>query len=186
MFGPGRGNVAVGKIRAAKKTKAAKRTKAADISVQAPVAAGGDPAIFQEAGSFGAELEFRLFRQVLDTLWLPEDMSEEDSDKRIIEAIQFLRSIKPHDGIEGLLAAQMFATHNAAMECLRRAMVSGQTYTGRDMNLKHATKLLSVFAKQMEALNRNRGKGQQKVTVEHVNVESGGQAIVGNVEQKSK
>jgi hypothetical protein len=32
------------------------------------------------------------------------------------------------------------------------------------------------------ALNRHRGKGQQKVTVEHVHVHDGGQAIVGNVQ----
>lgn len=31
-------------------------------------------------------------------------------------------------------------------------------------------------------LNRHRGKGQQKVTVEHVHVHSGGQAVVGVVE----
>ena len=31
-------------------------------------------------------------------------------------------------------------------------------------------------------LNRHRGKGQQKVTVEHVHVHSGSQAIVGVVE----
>ena len=34
----------------------------------------------------------------------------------------------------------------------------------------------------LEALNRHRGKGQQKVTVEHVHVHSGGQAVVGVVE----
>ena len=35
---------------------------------------------------------------------------------------------------------------------------------------------------QLEALQRYRGKGQQKVTVEHVNVNAGGQAIVGTVQ----
>jgi hypothetical protein len=34
---------------------------------------------------------------------------------------------------------------------------------------------------QVEALQRYRGKGQQKVTVEHVHVRSGGQAIVGTI-----
>jgi hypothetical protein len=34
---------------------------------------------------------------------------------------------------------------------------------------------------QVEALQRYRGKGQQKVTVEHVHAHSGGQAIVGTV-----
>jgi hypothetical protein len=33
----------------------------------------------------------------------------------------------------------------------------------------------------LESLNRHRGKGQQKVTVEHVHVHSGGQAVVGMV-----
>jgi hypothetical protein len=34
----------------------------------------------------------------------------------------------------------------------------------------------------LESLNRHRGKGAQKVTVEHVHVHEGGQAIVGNVQ----
>jgi hypothetical protein len=36
----------------------------------------------------------------------------------------------------------------------------------------------------LDALNRHRGKGQQKVTVEHVH--EGGQAIVGNVESRGE
>jgi hypothetical protein len=39
-----------------------------------------------------------------------------------------------------------------------------------------------TYATLLEALNRHRGKGQQKVTVEHVHVHSGGQAVVGMVE----
>jgi hypothetical protein len=34
----------------------------------------------------------------------------------------------------------------------------------------------------LDALNRHRGKGMQKITVEHVHVHSGGQAVVGVVE----
>jgi hypothetical protein len=33
----------------------------------------------------------------------------------------------------------------------------------------------------LEALNRHRGKGKQKVAVKHVHVREGGQVIVGNV-----
>jgi hypothetical protein len=36
---------------------------------------------------------------------------------------------------------------------------------------------------QMEALKRYRTGGEQKVTVQHVSVNEGGQAIVGNVNQ---
>jgi len=38
---------------------------------------------------------------------------------------------------------------------------------------------------QMEALKKYRGKGEQKMTVEHVHVHNGGQAIVGDVHQKA-
>ena len=34
----------------------------------------------------------------------------------------------------------------------------------------------------LDALNRHRGKGQQKVVVEHVHVHAGGQAVVGAIE----
>jgi hypothetical protein len=94
-----------------------------------------------------------------------------------------LEGIGPQDEIEGLLAVQMAATHNAALECLRRAMISEQSLVGRDHNLKHGAKLMALYVQQVAALDKRRGKGQQKVTVEYVNVESGGQAIVGHVEQ---
>ena len=81
-----------------------------------------------------------------------------------------------------MLAVQMIATHNAATECLRLGMVQGQSFEWRDQNLKHAAKLLGVYARQVEALDKHRGKGQQKITVEHVTVNDGGQAIVGHVE----
>jgi len=38
----------------------------------------------------------------------------------------------------------------------------------------------------MEALRRYRTGGEQKVTVQHVNVGEGGQAIVGNVTQERR
>jgi hypothetical protein len=48
--------------------------------------------------------------------------------------------------------------------------------------LSKANKLSRTYATLLEALNRHRGKGQQKVTVEHVHVHEGGQAIVGAVQ----
>ena len=50
-----------------------------------------------------------------------------------------------------------------------------------DLMLRSAGKLSRTFTMQMEALNRYRGKGGQKMTVEHVHINSGGQAIIGNV-----
>jgi hypothetical protein len=81
-----------------------------------------------------------------------------------------------------MIAAQLIAAHNAAMECYRRAMISGQTFEGRRECLNQANKLSRTYALLLNALNRHRGKGQQKVTVEHVHVHAGGQAVVGMVE----
>lgn len=61
-------------------------------------------------------------------------------------------------------------------------MIGEQTFEGRRDNLSQANKLSRTYALLLDVLNRHRGKGQQKVTVEHVHVHSGGQAVVGVVE----
>jgi len=96
-------------------------------------------------------------------------------------AMALLNGIQPQDEIEGMLAIQMIAVHNMVMETMRGAMITGQTFEGRESNINHATKMLRTFNAQMEALKRYRTGGQQKVTVEHVHVTAGGQAIVGVV-----
>jgi hypothetical protein len=106
----------------------------------------------------------------------------ERTHKQQSAPLSFLAGIEPKDELEGMLAAQLLASHNAAMECYRRAMISEQTFEGRKENLSQANKLSRTHATLLEALNRHRGKGQQKVTVEHVHVHDGGQAIVGNIE----
>lgn len=65
---------------------------------------------------------------------------------------------------------------------MRRAMIPSDWIQGFELGMKHAAKLMMIYARQVEALDKHRGKGQQKVTVEYVNVEAGGQAVVGNVE----
>ena len=51
---------------------------------------------------------------------------------------------------------------------------------------RQANKLSRTYAALLEALNRHRGKGQQKVTVEHVHVHAGGQAVVGMVDAPAR
>lgn len=101
----------------------------------------------------------------------------------IVAAMGQVAGVNPQDELEGMLAAQMVACHYAAMECFKRAMLEGQTFEGRAMNLNQANKLTRSYTGLLDALNKHRGKGQQKVTVEHVHVHAGGQAIVGSVEQ---
>lgn len=95
-------------------------------------------------------------------------------------ALAAVTGIGARDETEGMLATQMVATHVAAMSALRR-LKGSETVPQQDSNGSLAVKLLRTFTMQIEALQRYRGKGQQKVTVEHVHVHAGGQAIVGAV-----
>jgi len=98
----------------------------------------------------------------------------------INDALAAVTGIGARDEIEGMLATQMVATHFAAISALRR-FKGAETIHQQDSNGNLAVKLLRTFTLQIEALQRYRGKGQQKVTVEHVHVNTGGQAIVGVV-----
>jgi len=44
-----------------------------------------------------------------------------------------------------------------------------------------STKLMGLYVLQVEALQKYRAKGRQKIIVQHVTVESGGQAVVGDI-----
>jgi hypothetical protein len=119
--------------------------------------------------------------QTVDALWVKHS-SPEMRGEQLSATVAAMAGIAPKDELEGMMAAQLIAAHNAAMECYRRAMIDQQTFEGRRENLSQANKLSRTFATLLEALNRHRGKGQQKVTVEHVHVHFGGQAVVGVVE----
>ena len=122
-----------------------------------------------------------LANQAVSALWL-KNSDVEARDKQLNATVAALIGIAPKDELEGMMAAQLIAAHNAAMECYRRAMIGDQTFEGRRENLNQANKLSRTWTTLLEALNRHRGKGQQKVTVEHVHIHAGGQAVVGNVE----
>jgi len=104
------------------------------------------------------------------------------SEQHMNGVLAAMYGIAPRDEIEGMLASQMVATHVASIKALRR-MKNSDNIQQQDSNGNIAIKLMRTFTQQIEALSRYRGKGQQKMTVEHVHIHAGGQAIVGNVNQ---
>jgi hypothetical protein len=121
-----------------------------------------------------------LANQTIQALWVKNSDAAE-RDRQLSAVVAALIGIAPKDELESMMAAQLVAAHNAAMECYRRAMIGDQTFEGRRENLSQVNKLSRTWAMLLDALNRHRGKGQQKVTVEHVHVHAGGQAMVGMV-----
>jgi hypothetical protein len=122
-----------------------------------------------------------LATQAIQTIWVKHS-SKETREEQYSATVAGLIGIGPRDELEGMIAAQLLAAHNAAMECYRRAMLGEQTFEARRENLSQANRLSRTYALLLEALNHHRGKGQQKVTVEHVHVNAGGKAIVGVVQ----
>jgi hypothetical protein len=84
------------------------------------------------------------------------------------------------DQLEAMLAAQIAAVHVLTMSFATR-LVNAENLVQRDSAERALNKLARTFVAQVEALKRYRTGGEQKVTVEHVTVNAGGKAIVGNV-----
>lgn len=89
-------------------------------------------------------------------------------------------AIAPRDPTEALLASEMAAIHTLTMMAARRLHLS-ETIQRQDSASNMVNKLARTFAAQMEALKRYRSTGEQSIRVQHVTVNEGGQAIVGNV-----
>ena len=94
--------------------------------------------------------------------------------------LSIVKGIGPRDQMEAMLAAQMAAVHNATMTFARR-LAHVDNIQQQDSAERAFNKLARTFATQLEALKRYRSAGEQTVRVEHVTVNEGGQAIVGNV-----
>jgi len=98
-----------------------------------------------------------------------------------------MHGLHPQNELEGVVITQMLGAHNLAMEYMRRSILHIQPAEVSDSCVNKAFKMMSMFLRQLEALEKLRGKtGNQKVTVEHVYVGSGGQAIVGSVEASTR
>jgi len=103
-------------------------------------------------------------------------------EQRFLTVLAFMQELQPETVTQSLLAVQMFGVHNTALLFLNRANIEGQTVEGAESCIRRAINLMRLFGEQLEAMAKLKGKiGQQKVTVEHVHVHEGGQAIVGAV-----
>ena len=106
----------------------------------------------------------------------------EVDEQRLNFMLSVVKSIKPRDQVEAMLAAQMAAVHTATMR-FSRNLAEAEYLDLQDSAERTFNKLTRTFVIQMDALKRYRTGGEQAITVQHVNVSEGGQAIVGNVTQ---
>jgi len=164
-----------------KRSKEASASDNSDTRVAFTVdALNRNPRIF---GTNNQDLTYSLLGQLCGILAITDGKHNLQTVK---DALATINGIGPKDGLEGLLAVQMVGVHTLAVHCLMRASWQDQTPEARDANIHLATKLLRTFTAQMEALNRHRGEVGQQMVVGNVNVNEGGQAIVGAVRHGSR
>ena len=105
------------------------------------------------------------------------------SETHINAALAMIEAAAPKDELEGALAVQMACTHTAAMAVLAKLDSGFGTERRIAAFGSAAARLLRAYATQVEVLRRLRHGGQQVVRVEHVQVNDGGQAVIGNVKK---
>src|ERR1700731_327825 len=113
-------------------------------------------------GSQSDDWNHVLGNQAIQSLWIKQSDNEVRA-RQYNAAITGLIGIAPQDEIEGMIAAELIAAHNATMECYRRAMIDEQTLEGRRDNRSQANKLSRTYPVLLDALNRYRGKEGQQI-----------------------
>jgi hypothetical protein len=129
-------------------------------------------------GTLDREFMSGLLDQLAGATSRGSDVSETDLNFMV----SVIKGIEPRDQLESMLAAQMAATH-MAMLWFVRGLQRVENLPQQDAAERAINKFARTYVAQMEALKRYRSGGEQKVTVQHVSVSEGGQAIVGNVTQ---
>jgi hypothetical protein len=102
------------------------------------------------------------------------------SETAMNAALAMIVAVAPKDEIEAALAVQMSCTHAASMAILGKLDSGFGTERRIATFASAAARLMRAFAMHVEVLRRLRNGGHQLVRVEHVHVNDGGQAVIGN------
>jgi hypothetical protein len=152
-----------------------------DLRLDHPDVEIGRKLLAEALGSTSDDFVDGLIAQLINATSPGQQLSESNLNF----ALSVIKNIRPNDQVEAMLAAQMVAVHMATMR-LARQLAHVDNLPQLDSNERAFNKLARTYTTQMEALKRYRTGGEQKVTVQHVSVNDGGQAIVGNVVQPQR
>jgi hypothetical protein len=149
-----------------------------EVSTDHPMPSLGDALIMQAVGTVDADFYSGLLSQLINA----GAHGRKPDERSLNFMLSVVKAVAPKDEVESMLAAQMAAVHIATMTFARR-LAHVENLAQQDSAERAFNKLARTFAVQIEALKRYRTGGEQKVTVHHVTVNEGGQAIVGTVSQ---
>ncbi len=105
----------------------------------------------------------------------------DDADVAMNAALQLLVELRPQNSLERLLLAQLISCDKAASQCLSIGFNETNNPEAKRKYLGLGVQFQNVLIRQVEAISKLRSGGNQVVRVEHVTVEAGAQAVIGNV-----
>ena len=129
-----------------------------------------------------------------DTLRDPDLAAIESSEARgrllemndvIALGVDISNTVQASNTVEKLIAHEIAVAHKVAMEQARRS----QSERDPVMELKRlqiSAKMMAMVHAGVLTLQRIKATGPQSVTVQHVHVNAGGQAVVGNVKGSNR
>ena len=111
--------------------------------------------------------------------------SEEDSSALKSASVARYREFAPVDATEKILASLSVGMQNASMTSLQHA-AEVNCFDVRNQELRNADRAAKTVIDALAELDRHRGRKNQDVQIGQVTVESGGQAVVGNVNSEGR
>ncbi len=96
-------------------------------------------------------------------------------------ALALVREMKPRGSVEALLAVQIAVAHFHTIRQLRMSSHSGCAPYAIERT-KFVLKFMDMTGRLTSRFQKLRQGGKQTVTVEHVTVQAGGAAMVGNID----
>jgi len=164
-----------------------KEARALMIPESSPAIANGEVVPETTSGSFAAFC-------IADTLQVPDmaamdasidrtDLLLLDSTNCVALAIDASQSIKAGNSLEKMLAHQLALVHKTSFTVMDKAMQQKDTVEQARL-INASARLMSVYQQGLLTIQRLRTGGNQTMTVQHVHVASGGQAVIGNVKQE--
>ena len=94
-------------------------------------------------------------------------------------AMALMKGIAPQTPLEGIMAVQLITLHHMTQTFANRMNNDNNTYAQNDTIVNRTTKLVRASTALMETLIKSRNQGKQVIQVQHVTVNEGGQAMLG-------
>lgn len=101
-------------------------------------------------------------------------------EKAFIESKEGIEALQAKDSLQEMLAAQMLSIHELQQTSMFYANNTNHP-EAKKYYTNTAIKLANCFTQQATLLSKLQGTFGQQIVVKHVEVNNGGQAVVGNI-----